>query len=290
MTKEQLRASGEVLGTEIFELELPFGQDVTLVSDLHLDPRWPDKTAGFAALVARVPDGGRLIIPGDLFEFWVGRSQLRVDEWRAVPQILAGASARGVATWILHGNRDFQLDSAFARDAGVTIIAGGLHLRVSGRNGGRDLLILHGDELCTNDLAYQKSKRFLRGRLLRGLMHGLPYAWSRPLVDRGRKKSKQSVASRDEASLRVSRSALAQVARCYPRSDLLFGHVHQAASEELPPAADGPAHARGGLRYFVLPEFDVPDFGYATLRAGGAPRLVLAGADAPWPGPLTLGS
>lgn len=269
-----------LLGTPIHELACEPGDDFVLVSDLHLDPRWPAKTEAFRALVDGVADRGRLIIPGDLFEFWVGRSQLRVDAWRDVPDILASARARDVAIWILHGNRDFQLDARFARVTGATIIAGGLHLVP---RGGRQLLILHGDELCTNDHAYQKSKRVLRGRILRGLMHGLPYAWSRPLVAKGRKKSKDSVAVRDPESLRVSRSALAEVARRFPGVDLLFGHVHCAASEALPEAEEA-------ARYFVLPEFDVPSCGYARLTAGQEPELFLHGRSTPWPGPLALSS
>lgn len=270
-----------LLGTRIHELELEPGSDVTLVSDLHLDPAWPDKTDAFAELVDSVPDGGQLLVPGDLFEFWLGRSQLRVEAWRAVPEILAAAVARDVRVQVMHGNRDFQLDRRFARETGVGIVDGGLLVRARGEP---VLLILHGDELCTNDEAYQKSKRWLRSRSLRALMHRLPYSWAQRAVARGRKVSKESVGSRDPETLRPSRAALAEVAR-FANVDLLFGHVHQAASGELlssMAAADSP-------RYFVLPEFCLPDRGHARWRVGEAPRLVLGDREVPWPPGLMLG-
>lgn len=265
----------DLLGTRIYELEIEAGRDVTLVSDLHLDPRWPDKTAAFGALVESVEDGGILLVPGDLFEFWLGRSQLSVTSWREVPEILASAARRDVSIHVLHGNRDFQLERRFERESGAFVVDGGLLIRAAGAE---TLLILHGDELCTNDLAYQKSKRVLRNAALRGLMHRLPYGWAERLVARGRRASKDSVASRDPETLRPSRSALAEVARRFD-ADLLFGHVHQAASDELP----GSVH-----RYFVLPEFCMPDRGHARWRVGETPRLVRDDVEVSWPGALPL--
>ncbi|MCB9883717.1 MAG: UDP-2,3-diacylglucosamine diphosphatase [Planctomycetes bacterium] len=264
-----------ILGTRILELDLALGSRVTFVSDLHLDPAWPEKTDAFERIVAGLTDTEILVIPGDLFEFWLGRSQLRVDAWQRVPKLLEAAARRGVRSLVMHGNRDFQLGNAFERMSRARVVRGGLLVCADGQP---RMVVMHGDELCTNDVAYQKSKRWLRSRPLKALMHTTPYSWARGLVARGRNASRTSQKTRDPESMLVSRSALDEVGSCID-ADLLFGHVHCAASGEL---GNTPRH------YYVLPEFESTRFGHARWVVGDAPRLVLDGVEVPWPGPLDL--
>ena len=264
-----------ILGTRIHDLNLALGARVTFVSDLHLDPAWPDKTDAFERIVGGMSGPEILIIPGDLFEFWLGRSQLRVDAWQRVPMLLEAASRRGVRSFVLHGNRDFQLGRAFERMSRAQVVRGGLLVRAEGRP---RMVVMHGDELCTNDVAYQKSKRWLRSMPLKALMHTTPYSWARGLVARGRNASKTSQKSRDPESMLVSSAALDEVGARID-ADLLFGHVHVAASGPL----GSTTH-----RYFVLPEFEASRCGHARWVVGDEPRLVLEGGEVPWPGPLDL--
>lgn len=264
-----------MFGTRIHDIDFEVGAHVTFVSDLHLDPRWPEKTAAFAALLAGLPEASKLVIAGDLFEFWLGRTQLRVPAWQEVPRLLEALARRGITCYVLHGNRDFQLDADFERASATTVIDGGLRI-VS--DGATQLVVLHGDELCANDLAYQKSKRWLRSRFLTSVLHRTPYAWAHGLVQRGRAKSRASQQERDPTTMLVSRAALAEVGRSL-EADLLFGHVHQAASDALPGS---------GRHYFVLPEFESERYGHARWIVGASPRLVLRGREEPWPGGLDL--
>jgi len=270
--------AGRLLGTALFELDASGDSDVLLVSDLHLRPEADAATAAFERLLDAVPDGGLALILGDLFDYWVGRTQLQVAAWRRVPEALRRAAERSVRIYVLHGNRDYQLGRAFERATGARVVAGGLIVRA---RRSRDLVCLHGDELCLNDEKYQQSKRYLRCLALRALGHTLPFSWSRRFADRARSISKRSVSQADPYSLRPSERALRAVAGLGD-VDLMFGHIHLASYGAL-------TATRGGLAFRVLPAFEVDTCGHAIWSPGALPTYVAHGRAMDWPVRCRLG-
>ena len=122
------------------------------ISDLHLDPSRPHITRLFRAFVngeARTAEA--LYILGDLFEAWVGDDDPS-DTGEFVAAHLAALSGRGVPVYFMHGNRDFLLGADYARRAGMQLLADPTVIDLHGRRA----LLMHGDTLCTGDLAYQQ--------------------------------------------------------------------------------------------------------------------------------------
>jgi UDP-2,3-diacylglucosamine hydrolase len=122
------------------------------ISDLHLDPERPAITALFGAfLEGEARDAEALYILGDLFEAWVGD-----DDPSQTAAFVAGRlhalAASGVPVHFIRGNRDFLLGDAYARRAGITILPDPAVVMLHGH----PTLLLHGDLLCTDDLAYQQ--------------------------------------------------------------------------------------------------------------------------------------
>ena len=122
------------------------------ISDLHLDADRPDVIDLFGAFLdgqARGADA--LYILGDLFEAWVGD-----DDPSHAGAFVAGKlralSASGVPVYFIRGNRDFLLGEAYARRAGMRILPDPAVVVLHGE----PTLILHGDLLCTDDVAYQQ--------------------------------------------------------------------------------------------------------------------------------------
>ena len=255
-----------VLGTRVHELDVRSEDEVCIVSDLHLHPSEAEVIDAFDALLSEAPP--LVLVLGDLFDFWVGRTQLAAAEWQPAIDCLKAATKRGQRVYVLHGNRDFQLDASFERETGARVVAGGLWLK----RDGRDLVCLHGDELCQNDRSYQRAKRILRNPALRFAMHRMPFAWSKRLAGKARRVSKEAVQRARDENLEPSRTALDEVA-ALGDVDLLFGHVHRAGSGEL--GEEG--------RFFVLPAFEAPHYGFARLRRDDAPSLVLQRSANPWP-------
>jgi UDP-2,3-diacylglucosamine diphosphatase len=56
----------------------------------------------------------------------------------------------GIPCYFLHGNRDFLVGQRFARESGMTLLPEEQVLDLYGRN----VLIMHGDTLCTDDAGY----------------------------------------------------------------------------------------------------------------------------------------
>ena len=122
------------------------------VADLHLDPERPAITDLFGRFLdGEARDAEALYILGDLFEAWVGD-----DDPSATGAFVAGKlralTVSGVPAYFIRGNRDFLLGADYAARSGMTLLdepdVVDLH--------GTPTVILHGDLLCTDDLAYQQ--------------------------------------------------------------------------------------------------------------------------------------
>ncbi|MCY7354415.1 MAG: UDP-2,3-diacylglucosamine diphosphatase [Lysobacter sp.] len=122
------------------------------ISDLHLDSTRPEITHLFGEFIDReARNAEALYILGDLFEAWVGD-----DDPSEVGNIVAGKlralSDSGVPVFFIRGNRDFLLGDAYAKRAGMTILPDPAVVMLHAK----PTLLMHGDTLCTDDLAYQQ--------------------------------------------------------------------------------------------------------------------------------------
>ena len=122
------------------------------ISDLHLDAERPAVTALFGAFMQRqAMAADALYILGDLFEAWVGDDDPSETGAYVAARIREVADA-GVPVFFIRGNRDFLLGDDYARRAGITILPDPAVVMLHGQ----PTLLLHGDLLCTDDLAYQQ--------------------------------------------------------------------------------------------------------------------------------------
>jgi len=235
----------KVLGTAIEDLSAAPRSRTVVVSDLHLpaDPSPAfDWLEDLLERAARSPSETRVVVLGDLFDVWVSDAQLRARAWSRAVAAIAATTARGVDVLVAHGNRDYMLGARFASVTGCRIVAGGLRLALAGR----DALLLHGDELCTRDLPYQRAKRWLRHPLTRGFLRVLPARAALFLAARARAQSR-AVQSRGTRDSYEATAAAIEAAFATSSCDVLVhGHVHRAARTPF-----------GGTReVLVLPAFD----------------------------------
>jgi len=122
------------------------------ISDLHLDaerPAMPELFGHFTDEEARGADA--LYILGDLFEAWVGDDDPS-DAGAFVAEKLRGLRKAGVPVYFMRGNRDFLLGDAYAQRAGMMILPDPAVVLLHGK----PTLLMHGDTLCSDDVAYQQ--------------------------------------------------------------------------------------------------------------------------------------
>lgn len=247
--------SPTVCGTPIFAAFDDARARTILVSDLHVPTGDSDVLVALQALLAHAqtePATTRVLVLGDLLAGIVNERQLTVGRWRDLSAALRSTVDAGVPVTVLHGNRDFALGQRFARATGCRVVPGGLAVTL----GGRRVLALHGDELCTNDEPYQRSKRWLRSRVVRTICRLLTERAADRVAAVARRKSNVSTGQGDPARFRPVTDAVGEAfARGY--AQLVFGHVHT------------PGHGRfGGGAYWVLPAFDEDPVYLAHVRGG----------------------
>jgi UDP-2,3-diacylglucosamine hydrolase len=216
------------------------------ISDLHLDPSQPAITARlFHYLGGQAREASDLYVLGDLFEAWVGDdddSELSAT----VATALAGCASAGVRIWFLHGNRDFLLGTAYAGRCGMSLLPEECVLEVEGV----PTLLLHGDTLCTGDLAYQAFRRQARDREWQAAMLAQPLAVRRQLATAARAHSAQHAAMSAHSIMDVAPEAVAAAFARHGVQRMIHGHTHR-------PAVHTAAAATGTVERIVLGDWHV---------------------------------
>jgi UDP-2,3-diacylglucosamine hydrolase len=232
------------------------------ISDLHLAAERPATSAQlFGFLDAQARGARALYILGDLFEYWIGDDDLADPFNASIARALAGIAARGTGVFLMHGNRDFLLGEAFCHAAGAALLEDPCLVRIAGE----EVLLMHGDTLCTDDIDYQEWRRTARSE-----------AWQRDFLSKRleqrreailglRAKSKEVIAAKPAEIMDVNDGAVRAAFRRHGVRRLIHGHTHRAARHEL--EIDGMRRER-----WVLPDWYGPG-GYLAFDAAG-PRLV----------------
>lgn len=209
------------------------------ISDLHLDPDRPRITDLFEHYLAsdEVRQAEALYILGDLVEAWIGD-----DDDAELPRRIAAATRAvhdaGVPVYFMAGNRDFLLGEAFAERAGMTLLADGTVHNIQGQ----PTLLMHGDVLCTDDVAYQAVRQQVRSSPWQAHVLSMPLEARRALAVKAREDSRAHTGSTMESIMDVNAEAVVDTMREAGVTRLIHGHTHRPAVHEL--TVDGNAAQR----------------------------------------------
>jgi UDP-2,3-diacylglucosamine hydrolase len=199
------------------------------ISDLHLDESRPEIINLFERFLAEDARGAKaLYILGDLFESWIGDDDDSPLADR-VARALRTLSDSGVPIYFMRGNRDFVLGKDFARRAGMTILDDPTVIDLEGK----PALLMHGDTLCTDDIAYQKFRRIMHNRWFQRIALALPLSIRRRIAGRLRGQSQKYIARKSEAIMDVNQSAVENAMRAHGVLLLVHGHTHRPATHRF---------------------------------------------------------
>ncbi|WP_177334377.1 UDP-2,3-diacylglucosamine diphosphatase [Klebsiella variicola] len=199
------------------------------IADLHLQTEEPAITAGFLRFLqgeARQADA--LYILGDLFEAWIGDDDPNPLHQQIASAIKAVVDA-GVPCYFIHGNRDFLVGQRFARQSGMLLLAEEERLDLYGR----EVLIMHGDTLCTDDPGYLAFRAKVHTPWLQRLFLALPLLIRRRIAARMRADSKAANSSKSMDIMDVNPQAVVDVMERHHVQWLIHGHTHRPAVHEL---------------------------------------------------------
>jgi UDP-2,3-diacylglucosamine hydrolase len=144
---------------------------VVVVGDAHLGSAASGDEGAFHAFLAAVPSlARRLIIMGDLFDFWFEyRAVIPRRPFRTLAR-LAGLVDAGVEVQFFGGNHDRWGGSFWDRDLGIPFHAEGADLELAGRKA----WVVHGDGLTETKLGGRLIHRITRHPLTVGTFRLLP--------------------------------------------------------------------------------------------------------------------
>jgi len=232
------------------------------ISDLHLSEERPEANERFFSFMeAEAAAAGALYVLGDLFEYWIGDDDLD-DPFNAV---LAGffrrLAATGTRVHLMHGNRDFLLAQGFCRATGADLIPDPALVALDGEN----VLLMHGDTLCTDDLDYQNWRRTARSSAWQAEFLGKSVGERRRAVRGLREKSKEVIQAKPAEIMDVNEETVREAFRRHGVRQLVHGHTHRPGQHRL--VVDGEERSR-----WVLPDW-YGRGGYLEIK-DGKPRLV----------------
>lgn len=195
------------------------------IADVHLHPddQHPINQSFYKFLDNEAPKAEALYILGDLFEMWVG-DDIGLGLYHTAIEKLKHLTQSGLSIYLLFGNRDFLMRKTFWQTTGIQPIAEPYPVNLYGQQ----LLLMHGDSLCTDDHDYQRARKILRNSVVMWLFLQLPKSKRLSIGNGMREKSKKYNQNKAENIMDVNEQAVTKLLEKHPEVEhLIHGHTHR---------------------------------------------------------------
>ncbi len=213
------------------------------ISDLHLQASHPRTAEAFFRFLAeRAARAERLYLLGDIFEYWAGDDDLDDPFNRSVAAALRRVSEGGTAVYWLGGNRDFLVGTGFADAAGLTVLPEP-HVATIG---GRQVVLVHGDAQCTDDVKYMAFRAQVRDPAWQRQFLAMPLAQRKAIIAGLREGSRAAHGEKSYEIMDVTPAAVAALHADTGTDVIIHGHTHRPA-----------LHEADGKRRYVLPDWEL---------------------------------
>ncbi len=200
------------------------------IADLHLSAQRPKIITLFLDFLRhRAARAEALYILGDLFEYWIGDDAAGQVENRPIVHGLRALTASGVPVFVMHGNRDFLLGQAFESLTGSRLLAEPARLSLCGE----EVLLMHGDSLCTDDVDYQKFRTLVRDPEWQRQFLAKSLAEREQIARNVRELSQAAMTDKPPEIMDVNPAAVEAAIRTHGIRHLIHGHTHRPARHEF---------------------------------------------------------
>ncbi|MDT8369399.1 MAG: UDP-2,3-diacylglucosamine diphosphatase [Longimicrobiales bacterium] len=198
---------------------------VYVTSDIHLGAVSRESTTAFLRwLEDAAANASRIVLNGDLFDYWFEYRRVIPRGYTRTLGLLARISDAGVRVDLTGGNHDGWGGTYFREELGLHYHPDPVRLDLAGHR----TFLAHGDGLGPGDLGYRALRVFLRSAPFHQL-----FRWIHPdvggwIADRASATSGRGAPSRRELarSERLARWALAELDRDTSLDLILLGHTH----------------------------------------------------------------
>ena len=199
------------------------------IADLHLHDERPDLTRAFLQFLSeKVSGASTLYILGDLFEAWVGDDD-DSETACSVKGALKQLTDNGTKVGVQHGNRDFLIGEKFAEETGTSLLADIEQIDLYGL----PALIMHGDQLCTDDIEYQKFKNLVRAEAWQQEFLSKSLSERKTIARQIRADSRSSQSEKSMSIMDVNPTEVDRIIAEYQVNTLIHGHTHRPYRHQL---------------------------------------------------------
>lgn len=200
------------------------------ISDLHLDQSRPEIIEIFRRfIVEEAIQADALYILGDLFEAWIGDDADDATGKQFIDAMQPMRKARRPCFY-MHGNRDFLLGERFAKEAGMTLLPDPSVIDLYGT----PTLLMHGDSLCTDDVAYQAFRKLSRSPEWQREFLAQSIEKRQAFANQAREESRRHTANDANAFIMdVNQGAVKTAMTSVNVRRLIHGHTHRPASHQV---------------------------------------------------------
>lgn len=199
------------------------------ISDLHLAPERPEMIKLFEKFVDDVAvHADTLYILGDFLEYWIGDD----DKALGLEPVFAALNRlheAGTIIRLMHGNRDFLIGQKLARRYHFEVINDPYKENFLDQ----PALLMHGDLLCTDDIAYQNFRRKVRSKTIQRIFLLLPLFLRERIAQSLRGTSEKATSYKSAAIMDVNQQAVAETMRNTGVNTLIHGHTHRPGIHEF---------------------------------------------------------
>lgn len=193
------------------------------ISDLHLEADRPEIGEQFLSFLKHeAVTADALYILGDLFEYWIGDDDPN-PYYAEMKRAIRALTDHDVPVSFMHGNRDFMIGDRFAEETGVRLLPDPWLLELYGG----EVLLSHGDALCTDDVKYQEVRSITRDPAWQAMMLRKSVAERRAIAEQARADSEAHGGSIDLQISDVNQGAVEGLLRQHKVRTLLHGHTHR---------------------------------------------------------------
>jgi UDP-2,3-diacylglucosamine hydrolase len=201
------------------------------ISDLHLCASRPHITLAFLQfLQTNASQAKALYILGDLFEYWAGDDDIEDSHIQPIIAAFNGLANAGVNVYFMHGNRDFLIAEGFCNAANIKLLRDPTLIDLYGKRA----LLSHGDDLCTDDVAYQDFRRQVRNETWQENFLSLPLQARKKQIEAIRLRSEQEKSQKTAQIMDVNQIAVEKLLVEYDYPELLIhGHTHRPYQHQI---------------------------------------------------------
>ena len=202
---------------------------ILFISDLHLEPDRPDISQAFFSFLEKYATKAQaLYILGDFFNVWLGDDHI-TELSVQVAEKLAALSKSGVTIKLMHGNRDFLIGNNFSHSCGADLIEEPYLLDAFNQQ----VLLMHGDMLCTRDHDYMSFKALVRDPVWQQEFLHRPINERIDFATEARKQSQTMSSNKASDIMDVTPEAVSDIMQNYNVLTLIHGHTHRPAVHDL---------------------------------------------------------